>query len=66
MSIEVRRVGRKWPRRYVVKVTPPNGEWDTQRPMGRLMIKRRLFADKAHIQDVAHAFAEADAKWRNP
>jgi hypothetical protein len=62
LGIEIQRVGVRPFKRYVARVTPPDGAWETARPAWAWTIKRRLYADGNHLQDVAQAFQEADAE----
>lgn len=64
MAIEIRRVGGKWPRRYIATVTPPNGDWESERPQSRRAIWRRLSKDNTHPADGWPAFNHADAVWK--
>ncbi len=60
MAIELRRVGNRWPKRYVAVVTPPHGDWQGDRPLSRRAIRKRLYADGNHSTDVGDAFSAAD------
>ena len=42
MGVRVFRVGRRWPKRYEATVTPPEGNWSTNRPVGRQRLNWKL------------------------
>jgi hypothetical protein len=64
MAIDVRRVGHKWPKRYLADVTRPHGEWRTDTPASKSAIRRKLYALGNHSTDIGDAFAAADEAWR--
>lgn len=59
MGIQVRRVGRRWPKRYHVTVTPPDGDWTTSRPVGKQRLNWKL-RDIVHSTDFWDIVAAAD------
>jgi hypothetical protein len=61
VGIELQRVGRAWPKQYLVTVTPPHGEWKSTRPLSKRAIRKRLYANGNHSTDVGDAFSAADA-----
>jgi hypothetical protein len=61
VAIKVQRTAARWPKKYLATVTPPHGDWQTERPVTRRAIQRRLYADGNHSTDVGDAFRAADA-----
>jgi hypothetical protein len=62
MAIQVRRVGRRRPKRYLVSVTPPDGDWSTRRPVGKQRLSWKL-RRIVHSTDFWDLVASADQQY---
>ena len=62
MGIEVRRVDGRFGKRYYVRVTPPDGDWETSRPAGKQRLKWKL-RNIVHSTDFSDLIAIADEQY---
>jgi hypothetical protein len=62
MAIQVVRVGRRWPKRYHIRVTPPEGTWSTARSVGKQRLNWRL-RKITHPTDFWDLIAVADERY---
>jgi hypothetical protein len=62
MAIEVRRTPGRWPKRYHVTVTPPDGDWSTARPVGKQRLNWKM-RHSVHSTDFWDLIARADERY---